>query len=128
MLVNIKQRLLLPFTLIYYNKKINIMVTKATDAEFKGLIDTNSKVVIKYFANWCGTCRLFAPKFTKISNKEEYADVLFLDVNAEENPEARKFGGVTNLPYFVVVKDGQVLAADTTAKEEGVEKMIGLLN
>lgn len=128
MLVNIKQRLFLPFTLINYNKKINIMVTKATDAEFKGLIDTNSKVVIKYFANWCGTCRLFAPKFTKISNKEEYADVLFLDVNAEENPEARKFGGVTNLPYFVVVKDGQVLAADTTAKEEGVEKMIGLLN
>jgi thiol-disulfide isomerase/thioredoxin len=104
------------------------MVTKATDAEFKELIDTNSKVVIKYFANWCGTCRLFAPKFTKISNKEEYADVLFLDVNAEENPEARKFGGVTNLPYFVVVKDGQVVSADTTAKEEGVEKMIGLLN
>jgi thiol-disulfide isomerase/thioredoxin len=104
------------------------MVTKATDAEFQGLIDGNSKVVIKYFANWCGTCRLFAPKFNKISNKEEYADILFLDVNAEENPEARKFAGVTNLPYFVVVKDGKVVAADTTAKEEGVEKMIGLLN
>jgi thiol-disulfide isomerase/thioredoxin len=104
------------------------MVTKATDAEFQGLIDSNSKVVIKYFANWCGTCRLFAPKFNKISNKEEYADILFLDVNAEENPEARKFAGVTNLPYFVVVKDGKVVAADTTAKEEGVEKMIGLLN
>jgi alginate O-acetyltransferase complex protein AlgI len=55
-------------------------------------------------------------------------DVSRRDVNAEENPEARKFGGVTNLPYFVVVKDGQLVAADTTAKEEGVEKMIGLLN
>jgi thioredoxin 1 len=108
--------------------KNTIMVTKVTDAEFQELINSNSKVIIKYFANWCGTCRLFSPKFTKISNKEEYADVLFLDVNAEENPEARKFGGVTNLPYFVVVKDGQLVAADTTAKEEGVEKMIGLLN
>jgi thiol-disulfide isomerase/thioredoxin len=104
------------------------MVTKATDAEFNELIKNNNKVVIKYFANWCGTCRLFAPKFTKISNKEEYSDVLFLDINAEENPEARKFGGVTNLPYFVVVKNGLVLSADTTAKEEGVEKMIGLLS
>jgi thiol-disulfide isomerase/thioredoxin len=104
------------------------MVTKATDAEFNELIKNNNKVVIKYFANWCGTCRLFAPKFTKISNKEEYSDILFLDINAEENPEARKFGGVTNLPYFVVVKNGLVLSADTTAKEEGVEKMIGLLS
>lgn len=104
------------------------MVIKVTDLEFQGLIDSNSKVVVKYFANWCGTCRLFSPKFTKISNKEEYADVLFLDVNAEENPEARKFGGVTNLPYFVIVKNGKVISADTTAKEEGVEKMISLLN
>jgi len=104
------------------------MVTKATDAEINEIIKNNNKVVIKYFANWCGTCRLFAPKFTKISNKEEYSDVLFLDINAEENPEARKFGGVTNLPYFVVVKNGLVLSADTTAKEEGVEKMIGLLS
>jgi len=53
---------------------------------------------------------------------------MFLDINAEENPEARKFGGVTNLPYFVVIKDGKVLSSDTTAKEEGVEKMIALLN
>lgn len=107
--------------------KIIIMVTKVTDSEFKNLIDSNEKIVVKYFANWCGTCRLFAPKFNKISNKEEYKDTLFLDINAEENPEARKFGGVSNLPYFVVVKNGQVLASDTTAKEEGLEKMISLL-
>jgi thiol-disulfide isomerase/thioredoxin len=110
------------------NKKNIKMVTKVTDSEFNSIIENNSKIVIKYFANWCGTCRLFAPKFSKISNKEEYSDVMFLDINAEENPEARKFGGVTNLPYFVVIKDGKVLSSDTTAKEEGVEKMIALLN
>ena len=104
------------------------MVTKVTDLEFKNLIDSNERVVVKYFANWCGTCRLFAPKFNKISNKEEFSDVLFLDVNAEENPEARKFAGVSNLPYFVVVKKGEIIASDTTAKEEGLEKMISLLN
>lgn len=104
------------------------MVTKVIDSDFNSLIENNSKVVIKYFANWCGSCRLFAPKFTKISNKEEYNDIIFLDVNAEENPEARKFANVTNLPFFVVVKDGKIIASDTTAKEEGVEKMIGLLN
>lgn len=100
------------------------MVTISTDADFQQLIAANNKVVVKFFAGWCGTCRLFAPKFKKISDKEEYAGVLFLDLNAEENPEARKLAGVTNLPYFAVFKNGQLIATDTTAKEEGVEALI----
>jgi len=104
------------------------MVTKAADSDFENLIKNNNKVVIKFFANWCGTCRLFAPKFTKISNKPEYKDILFLEINAEENPQARAFAGVNNLPYFAVVKNGILLAADTTAKEESVENMIKKLS
>jgi thioredoxin 1 len=100
------------------------MVTKTTDAEFKQLIDSNEKVVVKYFANWCGNCRLFAPKFNRMSDKDEYKDVKFLDINAEENPEARKLGGVNNLPFFAVFKGGKLLAADSTSKEEMVEKLI----
>ncbi|MCX6187749.1 MAG: thioredoxin family protein [Bacteroidetes bacterium] len=100
------------------------MVTKVTDSEFQNLIQSNNKVVVKYYANWCGTCRLFAPKFTKISNKEEYADIMFLDINAEENPDARQFAGVSNLPFFAVIKDGKLVNADTTSKEESVENMV----
>jgi thioredoxin 1 len=37
------------------------MVTVSTDADFNSLINSNEKVVVKYFANWCGSCRLFAP-------------------------------------------------------------------
>lgn len=103
------------------------MVTTATDKDFSTLLAQNEKVVVKYYANWCGTCRLFAPKFVKISNKPVYKDILFLDVNAEENPEARKFAGVSNLPYFAVIKNGKIVACDTTAKEEGLEKMIDKL-
>jgi thiol-disulfide isomerase/thioredoxin len=100
------------------------MVNLASDNDFNELLATNDKVVVKYFANWCGTCKLFAPKYKKISEKPEYSGVLFLDVNAEENPLARKAAGVSNLPYFAVFKNGQKVAADATAKEEGVEKLI----
>ena len=75
------------------------MVIKSTDADFNELITSNSRVVVKFFANWCGSCRLFTPKFNRISDKPEYKDVLFLDINAEENPGARKFAGVSNLPF-----------------------------
>jgi len=100
------------------------MVVKTTDAEFAQLLQSNENVVVKYFANWCGNCRLFAPKFNRMSDKEEYKGVKFLDINAEENPEARKLGGVNNLPFFAVFKGGKLVAADSTSKEEMVEKLI----
>lgn len=103
------------------------MITIATDSNFTELLNNHDKVVVKYFANWCGTCKLFAPKYKKISEKPEHEGVLFLDVNAEENPVARKAAGVTNLPYFAVFKAGQKVAADATAKEEGVENLIAQL-
>ncbi len=103
------------------------MVNKVDDAGFASGIAQNEKVVVKFYADWCGSCRLFAPKFTKLSNKEEYAGITFLDVNAEENPEARKLAGVSNLPFFATFENGQLKAADNTSKEETVENMIKAL-
>ena len=100
------------------------MVTVSTDSNFQEILNLNEKVVVKYFANWCGTCRLFSPKFKKISEKEEYNGITFLDINAEENPEARRLAGVNNLPYFAVFKNGALVAADNTSKEEAVENLI----
>lgn len=100
------------------------MVTKITDIDFKEQLANNPKVVVKYFADWCGTCRLFSPKFKKMSEREEFNGILFLDVNAEENPEARKLAGVSNLPFFAVFQNGQLLAADSTSKEEAVENLV----
>jgi thioredoxin 1 len=100
------------------------MVTLATDSDFNTLLQSNEKVVVKYFANWCGTCRLFSPKYKKLSDRDEYKNILFLDVNAEDNPEARRLAGVNNLPFFAVFKNGTLVAADNTSKEEGVENLV----
>lgn len=99
-------------------------VLKATDADFNRQISENSRVVVKYYADWCGSCRLIAPRFNRMSDEEKNQGIVFLDVNAEENPEARKLAGVSNLPFFAVFKDGQLALADFTAKPETVEAMI----
>ena len=104
------------------------MVNKVTDAEFSGLIENNEKVVVKYYADWCGNCRLFAPKFLKMSDKDEFKDITFLDVNAETNPEARKLAGVSNLPFFATFKGGKLVSSDFTSKEDVVERMVQDLN
>lgn len=103
------------------------MLQPATDNDFEALLKANQNVVVKYYADWCGACKLFAPKFKRHANDENNADVLFLDVNAEENETARKLGGVDNLPYLATFKNGVLLEGAATSKEEYLQKMIGEL-
>lgn len=81
-------------------------------------------VAVKYYADWCGSCKLFAPKFRRISDEEGYADIEFLDVNAEQNEKARKLAGVDNLPFLAVFKDGQLIEGSATSKEDYFRTMI----
>ena len=96
----------------------------STDQDFNDKLNSNDKVVVKYFADWCGNCRLFAPKFKRLSNDERFEGVSFLDVNAEKNPEARKAAGVTNLPFFAVFKNGTLVEGIPTSREEAVVDLI----
>ena len=100
------------------------MVHTANDIEFEKLLAENENVVVKYFADWCGSCKLFAPKFKRLSNDERFTDVVFLEVNAEENEQARKKGGVDNLPFIATFKKGSVLKAAAISKEEFVVSML----
>lgn len=99
-------------------------VIEATDQDFKEQIETNQKVIVKYHAGWCGQCRLFAPKYRRLSGDDRFEGVAFLDVDAEKNPEARKLAGVSNLPFFAIFKDGELVEGDFTSREEAVVTMI----
>lgn len=100
-------------------------VQVSTDSDFNSQLETNEKVIVKYFANWCGSCKLFAPKFRRLSDEERFSDVTFLDINAEENEAARKLAGVDNLPFFAIFRNGAFVEGSATNKEENV---VGLLN
>ena len=103
-------------------------VVQATDSDFKNLITSNEKVVVKYYADWCGNCRLFSPKYKRMATNPDFSDVTFLDVNAEVSPEARKAAGVTNLPFFAVFKNGELVDSVAASKEEAVLNLINRLN
>lgn len=102
-------------------------VQNIDDSAFEKTLADNEKVIVKYYADWCGSCKLFAPKFRRLSDDNRFEGIAFLDVNAEENDKARKMAGVDNLPYFAVFKNGELIAGSSTSKEENVVEMLNQL-
>ncbi|BDD09544.1 thiol reductase thioredoxin [Fulvitalea axinellae] len=100
-------------------------VITITDADFKETIEGNDKVIVKFFAGWCGSCRLLKPKFKRLSEDERFQGVVFAEVDAEKNPEARRAVGVTNLPFIATFNSGKTIAAEATSKEERLVELLG---
>ncbi|MTI38506.1 thioredoxin family protein, partial [Fulvivirga lutimaris] len=69
-----------------------------------------------------------APKYKRLSDDDRFTDINFVDVNAEENPEARKLAGVTNLPYFAVFEGEKLVGSVASSKEDAVLELLAKLN
>ena len=102
----------------------DMAVSFMTDADFGAHLASGAPTVVKFYADWCGSCKLFTPKFRRMSEEEINASIAFVDVNAEENPAARSLASIDNLPYFAVFKDGQLVAGLATSKEEVVRELL----
>lgn len=99
-------------------------VNKIDDSTIERELSGNSKVIIKYYADWCGSCKLIAPKFRRLSEDERFSGYSFLEVNAEENEKARKLAGVDNLPFFATFKDGKLVEGKATSKEDKIVELL----
>lgn len=99
------------------------MISTITDSNYKNEL-ADKKTVVKFYADWCGSCRLFAPKFKKMAADESFANISFAEANAENNPEFRKASEVNNLPYFAVFENGEFKAGLSTAKAEALAEFI----
>lgn len=85
-------------------------VVYLTDTSFATeLAKADSPVIVDFYADWCGACRVFEPTFKQLSN--EYSGrVRFFKVNVDVSPSIAEQFGVEALPTIVVLKDGQPAA------------------
>ncbi len=89
------------------------------DSNFNDSIAGEGVAVVDFYAGWCGPCRMFAPKFKRLSEDERFKDkISFYKLDGEKAPEARKTVQIDNLPYFAIYKNGEFVAGKSTAKEE----------
>ncbi|KAF8323696.1 thioredoxin-domain-containing protein [Clavulina sp. PMI_390] len=83
-------------------------------------------VVIDFNATWCGPCHMIAPKYQEFSRK--YTDATFTEVDVDKAQDVARKYGVTAMPTFVFLKNGQqidsVRGANPMALEKAIQKGI----
>lgn len=63
------------------------------------------KVVLDFYANWCGQCKMLMPKVDELANK--LTDYKFIKVDVDKEQEVANEFNVTNLPTFIILEDGK---------------------
>ena len=73
---------------------------------FEEIKQNNKVVLIDFFANWCGPCKMLSPIIDEIA--EERDDIIVGKVNVDSEPELAEKFNVFSIPTIVVIKDGKV--------------------
>ena len=72
---------------------------------FDEIISSNAKVLVDFYADWCGPCKMVGPLVAQIA--DEHDDVAVVKVNVDDEMElAEKFGGAS-IPTIILFKDGK---------------------
>lgn len=82
------------------------MVEHITNDQFeKKVLNSDSAVIVDFYADWCGPCKRLAPIFEELSSEVE--GVSFFKVNVEDESELAAKFSVQSIPTLIIFKDGE---------------------
>ena len=83
-------------------------LNQISDATFDTEIHADTPVLVDFWAEWCGPCRMVAPVLEQIA-AEQSGKLKIVKLNVDENQETPQQFGVTGIPTMILFKDGEMV-------------------
>ena len=98
-------------------------VIKITKDNFELATSSDKPVLLDFYAEWCGPCRMVSPTVDKIA--EEHPEFFVGKINVDEEEELARAFEVRSIPTLVVLKNGQIAEKAIGVRIE--EQLISML-
>lgn len=82
-------------------------VIELNQENFDGFLSDNDVIVVDFWANWCGPCKMLSPVIEELANDYE-GKVVFGKVNVDDNPELSEKFEIMSIPAVYIYKAGKV--------------------
>jgi thioredoxin len=83
-------------------------VNKVSDANFESeVLKSAEPVVVDFWAEWCGPCRMIAPALDEIAGSMQ-GKVKIVKLNVDENPDTAAKYGIMSIPTLMIFKNGEM--------------------
>ena len=91
------------------------LITHTSDASFNAdVIEADTLVLVDYWAEWCGPCKMIAPILDEVS-KDYDGKLRVAKMNVDENRDVPAKYGIRGIPTLMLFKDGQLAATKVGA-------------
>jgi thioredoxin 1 len=91
-------------------------VEKVSDADFESLVLKSAEpVVVDFWAQWCGPCRMIAPVLEEIAAGALGGKVKIVKLNVDENPKTAQKYHVMSIPTLMLFKNGELASRQVGA-------------
>jgi thioredoxin 1 len=98
-------------------------VIKVNKSNFEEVMASEKTVLLDFYADWCGPCRMVSPLVDQIA--DEHPEYLIGKINVDEEGELAQKFDVMSIPTLVVIKNGEIVSQNTGARPK--EQILELL-
>lgn len=94
-----------------------------TKDDFEQTIDDNDIVLVDFWADWCGPCKMFAPWYEEVS--ENHEDIVFGKVDTEDQQELAASFNIRSIPTLMAFRDNILVFSQPGAlPQESLEQLV----